>query len=141
MRIIMTTETKLQLKGLDHFALNVKDMKRAEEFYTNTLGFTVIRKSETKTGLKHIEIDARNVVIALFESPDLDLERAHKTMTEEGYLHFAFGASYDQFDSTIQNLKHNGVIIDGEPRDWGKSVSVYFRDPDDHQLEINFARA
>ena len=47
----MTTETKLQLKGLDHFALNVKDMKRAEEFYTNTLGFTVIRKSETQAGL------------------------------------------------------------------------------------------
>jgi catechol 2,3-dioxygenase-like lactoylglutathione lyase family enzyme len=141
MRIIMTTEIKLQLKGLDHFALNVKDMKRAEEFYTNTLGFTVIRKSETQAGLKHFEIDAGNVVIALFESPDLDLKKAHETMTEEGYLHFAFGASYDQFDSTIQSLKHNGVIIDGEPRDWGKSVSVYFRDPDDHQLEINFARA
>ena len=31
--------------------------------------------------------------------------------------------------------------MDGEPRDWGKSVSVYFRDPDDHQLEIKFARA
>ena len=111
MRIIMTTETKLQLKGLDHFALNVKDMKRAEEFYTNSLGFTVIHKSETQAGLKHFEIDAGNVVIALFESPDLDLKKAHETMTEEGYLHFAFGASYDQFDSTIQSLKYNGVIV------------------------------
>ena len=137
----MTTTTKINLKGLDHFALNVKDMKRAEEFYTQTLGFEVIRRTETQTGLKHIEIDAGNVAIALFESPDLDLEKAHKTMTEDGYLHFAFGASYDQFDSTLQSLKQKGVIMDGESRDWGKSVSVYFRDPDDHQLEINFARA
>jgi catechol 2,3-dioxygenase-like lactoylglutathione lyase family enzyme len=45
MRIIMTTEIKLQLKGLDHFALNVKDMKRAEDFYINTLGFTVIHRT------------------------------------------------------------------------------------------------
>ena len=136
----MPTTTKIELKGLDHFALNVKDMKRAEEFYTNILGFTVIRRSETQAGLKHFEIDAVNVVIALFESPDLDLKKAHDTMTEEGYLHFAFGASYKQFDSILENLKQKGVIMDGEPRDWGKSVSVYFRDPDDHQLEINFVR-
>jgi catechol 2,3-dioxygenase-like lactoylglutathione lyase family enzyme len=137
----MTTTTNINLKGLDHFALNVKDMKRADEFYTNTLGFTVIRKSETQAGLKHFEIDAGNVVIALFEFPDLDLKKAHETMTEEGYLHFTFGASYDKFNSTIQSLKQKGVIMDGEPRDWGQSVSVYIRDPDDHQLEINFSRA
>jgi catechol 2,3-dioxygenase-like lactoylglutathione lyase family enzyme len=138
---MITTETKLQLKGLDHFALNVKDMKRAEEFYTNTLGFTVIHRTKTQAGLKHFEIDAGNVVIALFESPDLNLKKAHETMTEEGYLHFAFGASYDQFDATIKGLKKKGVIIDGKPRNWGQSVSIYFRDPDDHQLEINFSRA
>jgi predicted lactoylglutathione lyase len=61
--------------------------------------------------------------------------------SRSGTITYTKGASYDQFDSTIQSLKYNGVIIDGEPRDWGQSVSVYFRDPDDHQLEINFARA
>jgi len=98
-------------------------------------------RTKTKSGLKHIEIDAGNVAIALFESPGLNLEKAHKTMTEEGYLHFAFGAPYDQFDATLQNLIQKGVIMDGEPRDWGTSISVYFRDPDDYQLEINFAKA
>ena len=136
----MTTTKKINLKGLDHFALNVKDMNKAEEFYTQTLGFEVIHRTETQAGLKHIEVDAGNVAIALFESPDLDLEKAHKTMTEDGYLHFAFGASYDQFDATLQSLKQKGVIMDGEPRDWGKSVSVYFCDPDGHQLEINFSK-
>ena len=134
------TTTKIKLNGLDHFALNVKDMKRAENFYTQVLGFPVTHRTETNAGLKHIEVDAGNVAIALFESPDLDLKTAHKTMTDDGYLHFAFGTSYDQFDATMQALKKDGVIMDGEPRDWGKSVSVYFRDPDDHQLEINFSK-
>ena len=134
------TTTKIKLNGLDHFALNVKDMKRAENFYTQVLGFPVIHRTETNAGLKHIEVDAGNVAIALFESPDLDLKTAHKTMTDDGYLHFAFGSSYDQFYATMQALKKDGVIMDGEPRDWGKSVSVYFRDPDDHQLEINFSK-
>lgn len=132
--------TTVLLNGLDHFALNVKDMKRAKEFYTRTLGFPVIHRTETKAGLKHIEVDAGNVAIALFESPDLDLQAAHKTMTDAGYLHFAFGAPYKRFNEIMQTLKETGLEFDGEPRDWGQSVSVYFRDPDDHQLEINFSK-
>ena len=64
------TTTKIKLNGLDHFALNVKDMKRAENFYTQVLGFPVIHRTETNAGLKHIEVDAGNVAIALFENPD-----------------------------------------------------------------------
>ena len=137
----MTTKKNvLKLTGLDHFALNVKDMKRSENFYHQVLGFPVIHRTQTQAGLQHIEVDAGNVAIALFESPELDLKAAHKTMTDDGYLHFAFGTSYDQFDATLQALKESGVETDGEPRDWGSSVSIYFRDPDDYQLEINFAK-
>jgi len=133
-------ESKIQLNGLSHFGLNVINMERAEEFYTGVLGFPVLMRTHTKAGLQHIELDAGNVAIALFESPELDLKAAHKTMTDDGYLHFAFGAAYDRFDATLLALKEGGVKMDGEPRDWGNSVSVYFSDPDDHQLEINFTK-
>lgn len=136
----MTTTTKIKLNGLDHFALNVKNMETAEEFFSQKLGFPVIYRTETQAGLKHIELDVGNAAIALFESPDLDFESAHKTMTDDGYLHFAFSGDYDKFDATLDALKEKGIRLDGRPRDWGKSVSVYFRDPDGHQLEINFAK-
>ena len=136
----MTTNTLLKLSGLDHIALNVKSMDHAEEFYSKTLGFPVVNRTRTKAGLQHIEVDAGNVAIALFESPNLDLKEAHKTMTDDGYLHFAFGTTYDQLDSTLQALKESKVEMDGEPRDWGASVSVYFHDPDGHRLEINFSK-
>ncbi len=135
-----TLDAKIELEGINHFALNVKDMKRAETFYTQVLGFPVIHRTETKAGFKHIEVDAGNVAIALFESPELDLEAAHKIMTDDGYLHFAFGAPYNRFDQTLQALDKSGVKVDGKPRDWGKSVSIYFRDPDGNQLEINFTK-
>lgn len=134
------SEAKVQLNGISHFALNITDMERAEKFYTEVLGFPVLMRTHTKAGLQHIEVDAGNVAIALFESPQLDLEAAHKTMTDDGYLHFAFDAPFDRFDVTLQALKEGGVNMDGEPRDWGESVSVYFRDPDGHQLEINFTK-
>ena len=134
------SKSKIQLNGISHFALNVANMERAERFYTEVLGFPVIMRSQTKGGLQHIEVDAGNVAIALFEQPQLDLKTAQKIMTEDGYLHFAFDGSYDRFDATLQALKESGVKMDGEPRDWGKSVSVYFQDPDGHQLEINFTK-
>ena len=133
-------KSKVQLNGISHFALNVRNMERAEKFYTEVLGFPVLMRTQTKAGQQHIEVDAGNVAIALFESPDLDLEAAHKTMTEDGYLHFAFDGSYERYDATLQGLKEAGVELDGKPRDWGKSISIYFQDPDGHQLEINFVK-
>ena len=137
----ISSEPKIKLDGINHFALNVRNMDRALEFYAGILGFPVIMRTETKAGLKHVEVDAGNVAIALFESPDLDLTAAQKTMTDDGYLHFAFGAPYDRFDTTLQVLKAGGVAMDGEPRDWGDGVSIYFPDPDGHQIEIHFDKS
>jgi catechol 2,3-dioxygenase-like lactoylglutathione lyase family enzyme len=134
----VSDKPKIHLDGINHFALNVRNMDRALQFYNGVLGFPVITRSQTKGGLKHVEVDAGNVAIALFESPELDLSAAQKTMTDDGYLHFAFTASYDRFDATLQALKESGVAMDGEPRDWGEGVSIYFPDPDGHQIEIHF---
>jgi catechol 2,3-dioxygenase len=134
----VSNSSTIKLDGINHFALNVRDMNRAVEFYSDVLGFPVITRTETKSGLKHVEVDAGNVAIALFESPELDLTEAQKTMTDDGYLHFAFTGSYDRYEATLKALKEAGVVMDGEPRDWGDGVSIYFPDPDGHQIEIHF---
>ena len=82
----------IKLDGINHFAMNVRNMDRAEAFYTGILGFPVIMRTETQGGLKHVEVDAGNVAIALFESPDLDFETGQKIMTDDGYLHYPAGA-------------------------------------------------
>ncbi len=129
-----TKGTPIKLDGINHFALNVRNMDRAVAFYNGILGFPVINRTETRGGLKHVEVDAGNVAIALFESPDLDLEAGQKIMTDDGYLHYAYSAPADRMDEIIQALKDSGVKMDGEPR----HHSVYFFDPDGHQIEIHF---
>ena len=129
----MKTTSKIQIKGIHHIALNVKSMEQAEHFYSDLLGFEVVTRTSTKAGLKHIELDAGNVFLALFESPDLDLESAQKTMTDDGYLHFAFGADKDQVPVIAKTLKDSGVRFDGEPR----NNAIYFYDPDGHVIEVH----
>lgn len=134
------SEPKIKLNGISHYAVSVANMEIAEKFYTQVLGFSVLKRSQTKSGLQHIEVDAGNVTIALFEQPQLDLKPAHKIMTDDGFLHFAFEGVYDRYDETLQALKANGGELDGEPRDRGKSVAIYLLDPDGHQIEINFTK-
>jgi catechol 2,3-dioxygenase-like lactoylglutathione lyase family enzyme len=136
----MNADTKIKLKGITHFGLNVKNMDRAEHFYSDLLGFEVVTRTATKAGQKHFEFDAGNVFIALFESPELDIENAQKTMTDDGYLHFAFAADKDQAAAMIQHLKNNGVRFDGETRNHPGGDSVYFYDPDGHVIEIHVQR-
>ena len=137
----MKTDKKIKLNGIHHIALNVKDMERATDFYSDILGFKEVTRTSNLTGLKHVELDAGNVFLALFESPDLDFENAQKTMTDDGYLHFAFGADKDQFSTIVQTLKDHGVRFDGEPRNHGGGDSVYVYDPDGHVIEIHAQNA
>ena len=82
-------DSKIKIDGINHIAINVKNMDRAEKFCSQTLGFPVIHRTTMKSGFNHIEVDTGDVAIALFEMPELDLKAAHKTMTDEGCLHFA----------------------------------------------------
>lgn len=125
----------MQLKGVHHIALNVRDIARAEEFYTRVMGFNVANRYDGN--VPHIEVDAGNARLALFEAPDLDQKTSIETLSETGYLHYAFQTSKEEFDSAIEELKSHGVDV-SEPRQLGQGMSVYFNDPDGNHLEIRY---
>jgi len=125
----------MKIDGIDHIALNVRDLARAERFYTETLGFRVA--SRIMTGAPHIMVNTGNSMIALFEAPDLEVGPSINLLSEEGYLHFAFRSSKSNLDATLEELKKKGIEIEG-PVQRGNGTSVYFNDPDDNHLEIHF---
>lgn len=126
----------MKLEGVHHIALNVRDIDRAEEFYTDVLGFQVAK--HFSKGLRHLMLDAGNVSIALFESPDLEMDQAVQLLSETGYMHFAFKTTRDQFESVMRELRDKHVCIDEGPVKRGPGESVYFNDPDGNHLEIHY---
>ena len=132
-----STYKKIQLKGIDHLGINVRDMERAVKFYRDILGFQTEDDYDPNAGEKHVELFAGNVWLALFETPELDLEAGHEILTREGYLHWAFEARPEDFDSIIEALKENGVKLNGKVRNHRSGPSVYFYDPDGNYLEIH----
>ena len=125
----------MQLKGIHHIALNVKDLDRAEGFYTDVLGFQVTNRFSK--GLRHLMLETGNAAIALFESPELEVKEAINLLSEEGYLHLALEADPADFENIIKELQSKNIHINNGPVKRGDGESIYFNDPDDNHLEIH----
>lgn len=125
----------MKLDGIHHIALNVIDLGRAEQFYTEVLGFKVTHRFSK--GLNHLMLDTGNSAIALFEAPDLEVKDAMDLLSETGYLHLAFKIHRDKFPAVVDELKKHNVTIDNGPVKRGDGESIYFNDPDHNHLEIH----
>ena len=124
----------MQLKGIHHIALNVTDLDRSEHFYTDILGFSVTHRFSK--GLRHIMLDTGNALLALFETPSLEMETALEQLSKKGYMHFAFETNREEFINIIEELKSKKVHIGSGPVVRGEGESIYFTDPDQNHLEI-----
>jgi catechol 2,3-dioxygenase-like lactoylglutathione lyase family enzyme len=121
----------MQLEGIDHVALSVRDIERAAQWYIDVLGF-----EKRHEGVWHgipTFIGRGSTAIALFPV------RADESQTQthpgkSGMLHLAFRADASNFASAQNELKGRGIKFEFE--DHEISHSIYFRDPDGHQLEI-----
>ena len=125
----------MKLDGIHHIALNVKDLDRAEKFYTEVLGFSVTHRFSK--GLRHLMLDTGNAAIALFEAPDLETRASLDQLSETGYMHLAFKTTRERFDQIIAEMKEKQVTIDSGPVRRGNGDSIYFNDPDFNHLEIH----
>lgn len=121
----------MQLEGIDHVAIGVRDIERSAKWYMDVLGFE--RFHEDAWGGVPTFVGKGNTGIALFPaSPDAkSTPTSHRDVR---LLHLAFRANRENFLAAQQELRKRGVKF--EFQDHEISHSIYFRDPDGHQLEI-----
>jgi catechol 2,3-dioxygenase-like lactoylglutathione lyase family enzyme len=121
----------MQLEGIDHVALAVRDVEEAARWYEDVLGFE--RRYEGMWDGIPTFIDKGNTAIALFPLRNNDSKPATCT-SKIRMLHLAFRADRKNFIAAQHELKERGIKF--EFQDHEISHSIYFRDPDGHELEI-----
>ena len=121
----------MQLEGIDHVALGVCDVERSVKWYVEVLGFER-RYEEMWEGIPTF-IAKGNTAIALFPLRNNNSKSASRT-GRIGMLHLAFRANRENFLGAQHELKKRGIKF--EFQDHKISHSIYFRDPDGHELEI-----
>ena len=120
----------MELEGIDHVAIGVRDVERSAKWYTEVLGFE--RFHEGAWGDVPTFVGKGNTGIALF--PATVNAKSASTGRQIRLLHLAFRADRENFLAAQRELETRGIKI--EFQDHEISHSIYFRDPDGHQLEI-----
>jgi catechol 2,3-dioxygenase-like lactoylglutathione lyase family enzyme len=119
----------MKLEGIDHVAIGVRDIERSAKWYIDVLGFE--RLHEGMWNGVPTFIGKGNTGIALFPANREPKTSAHR---EIRMLHLAFRADRENFVGARRELEKRGIKF--EFQDHEISHSIYFHDPDGHQLEI-----
>src|SRR5947209_6690128 len=118
----------MRLEQIDHVALRCTSPEATMAWYVNTLGFK--RVFADKWDSVPIFLRLGSTFIALFPRED-----GSRRAADDRISHLAFRAeSRADFESAQSELRARGVSFQFE--DHEISHSIYFRDPDEFQLEI-----
>jgi catechol 2,3-dioxygenase-like lactoylglutathione lyase family enzyme len=121
----------MQLEGIDHVALAVRDVERSVQWYVHILGLE--RQHEGMWNGIPVFVGKGNTGIALFPV-SADAKPTQGTHREIRLLHLAFRANRENFLAAQRELQKRGIKF--EFQDHEISHSIYFCDPDGHELEI-----
>lgn len=115
----------LPIRGLYEIAIRVKELARAETFYRDVLGLTAGVRDERRNWLFMWVGGNAGMVVLQEDKGDWPTQ------------HFAFTVDEPDLTRAMLMLKAKGVAL-SEPvyHEWMNSVSVYFADPDGHDLEL-----
>jgi catechol 2,3-dioxygenase-like lactoylglutathione lyase family enzyme len=121
----------MQLEGIDHVALGVRDIESSAKWYIEVLGFERLHE-DMWNGVPTF-IGKGNTGIALFPTSP-GAAATPSSHCNIRMLHLAFRADRENFLAVQGELEKRGIKF--EFQDHEISHSIYFRDPDGHQLEI-----
>jgi catechol 2,3-dioxygenase-like lactoylglutathione lyase family enzyme len=115
----------INIQGIYEVAIPVRDLPKAESFYRNVLGLEVGIRDENRNWL---------FLRAGGEAGMLVLQENKTGFPKQ---HFAFTVNESDLERAAESLKQQGVEIEGPVfHEWMPAFSVYFSDPDGHDLEL-----
>ena len=121
----------MQLEGIDHVAVGVRDIERSAEWYIEVLGLERLYEG-VWNGVPTF-VGKGNTGLALFPASS-DAKSTPSTHRDIRLLHLAFRANRENFLAAQRELEKRGIKF--EFQDHEISHSIYFRDLDGHALEI-----
>jgi len=121
-----------KLQQIDHVALAVTDLEKSIAWYQDVLGLE--RRYQEAWGDCPAMLCAGSTCVALFPLRPAESSVRASGPAQPTMRHLAFRATYADLLEAEQNLQERGIRF--EFQNHGIAHSIYFADPDGHQLEI-----
>jgi catechol 2,3-dioxygenase-like lactoylglutathione lyase family enzyme len=126
-----------KLSGVLETALYVEDLDRARVFYEEVLGLAALTGDS-----RFLAFDVAGRSVLLLFRRGATLEPVHlpggtiPPHDGSGPIHMAFAIAAEELAAWEKRLGEHHVAIEGRT-DWPRGgKSIYFRDPDNHLLEL-----
>ncbi len=120
----MASAGDLPIRGIYEVVVRVADLDRAQDFYCSTLGLDPGLMVDER-GMRFLRAGNGGMLV---------LQRADGEFPQQ---HFAFTIEEDDIEKSLARLTEAGV--EHRPpvfHDWMPGTSIYFSDPDGHDLEL-----
>ncbi|HEV2768149.1 MAG TPA: VOC family protein [Acidimicrobiales bacterium] len=124
------------ITSVHHLSLTVTDLSRSVEWYTQLLGFSIEREVQgatfRRTRLRHTDT---SVILTLTQHHEGSLETFRETTTGLDHLAFLVPTVAD-VEACERLFEDRGVPHSEVKRDALDVARIFFRDPDNIQLEV-----
>jgi catechol-2,3-dioxygenase len=115
----------IPITGLYEVAIKVRDLSTAEVFYRDVLGLQFGLRDQRRNWLFLRIGGSAGMVVLQEDRGDLP------------HLHFAFAVKDSELERAAASLKEKRISVEGPIfHDWMPGRSVYFADPEGHDLEL-----
>jgi catechol 2,3-dioxygenase-like lactoylglutathione lyase family enzyme len=134
---LQCTAPRDDLSAILETCLSVQNLARSKEFYADLFGYPVMRSDER---LCAFDIGGKQVLLLFLRGSDSEgtvlpfgTIPPHGTT---GVSHIGFRIPPESLAAWKARLGERGISIESEFQWPTGGISIYFRDPDDHLLEL-----
>ena len=121
---------KFKPSGINHITIRVNDIKRAEEFYGNLLGFELVRKMGQSMAVYQVGTEDTLVLVEAETSYD-------PSSRDYRVDHFGFYLdSPEEVDELAEFFRENEVTILSGPANRKRGRFLFISDPDGNMIEF-----
>jgi len=122
----------MQFIRIKETCLYVQDLQRTKNFYQGKLGLEVIGE----VAGRHLFFRAGESVLLCFIAEESAKSKMVPPHFGQGNMHLAFEVSPSDYAARKAEIEHLEIAIEME-YEWSRGYfSFYFRDPDQHVLEV-----
>ena len=120
-----------ELERIDHVAFLVRDVEASSRWYEEVLGFDRLFRDVWGSFPAVVGKGATSIALFPVDSPSPRPPPGRDTLCMR---HVAFRVDHANFVAAREELQRRGIAL--EFQDHQIAHSIYFKDPDGHQLEI-----